>query len=67
MGRKPRSEGLRCETCGETSVIQIALKLPDGTEVEFRSCHRCESRWWYRDGQSLELDAILELARRSRS
>jgi Zn-finger nucleic acid-binding protein len=48
-------------------VIQIELTLPDGTEVDFCSCHRCESRWWNQDGEALELDTVLEMARRPRS
>jgi Zn-finger nucleic acid-binding protein len=44
-------------------VIQIELTLPDGTQVVFCSCHRCETRWWDRNGEQLELDAVLEMAR----
>ncbi|MEN8113746.1 MAG: hypothetical protein ABFS21_05110 [Actinomycetota bacterium] len=55
---------LRCTTCGDSSVIQIELKLPDGSEVVFCSCHRCESKWWDRDGEHLDLDALVEVTRR---
>ena len=54
---------LQCSTCGANNVIQIELTLPDGTEVNFCSCHQCEERWWDRDGEPLELDVVLELAR----
>lgn len=54
---------LTCSECGQSSVIQIELTLPDGTQVIFCSCHRCETRWWDRDGQQLGLDAVLDLAR----
>ena len=63
MGRTRQSSALQCERCGQDSVIRIELTLPDGTDVIFCSCHRCESRWWDRDGQTLELDAVIDLAR----
>jgi len=62
MGRKVSATGLRCKTCGDESVIQIGLTLPDGTEVLFCSCHRCESKWWDRDGEQLDLDAVVDLS-----
>jgi len=58
------SDGLSCNTCGQNSVIQIELTLPDGSEVVFCSCHRCESKWWDRDGVRLDLDALIDVARR---
>jgi transposase-like protein len=67
MGRDITTGELVCGSCGADSVIQIELTLADGTEVSFFSCHRCESRWWNRDGQALALDAVLDLARRPRA
>lgn len=64
MGRTRQTSALRCEQCGQDSVIQIELTLPDGTDVMFCSCHRCESRWWDHDGETLELDAVIDLARK---
>jgi hypothetical protein len=58
------NEGLICSTCGQSSVIQIELTLPDGSEVVFCSCHRCESKWWDREGERLDLDSLIDVARR---
>ena len=58
------NDGLTCNTCGQNSVIEIELTLPDGSEVIFCSCHRCESKWWDRDGEVLDLDALIDVARR---
>jgi len=58
------NDGLTCNTCGHNSVIEIQLTLPDGSEVVFCSCHRCESKWWDRDGEVLDLDALIDVARR---
>jgi hypothetical protein len=67
MGRKATSSELACADCGADSVIQIELTLPDGTEVTFYSCHKCENRWWDRDGQELDLEVVLDLARKPRA
>ena len=44
-------------------MIQIELTLPDGSEVIFCSCHRCETKWWDRDGEQLALDALIDIDR----
>lgn len=67
MGRDITTNSLVCGVCGADSVIQIELTLADGTEVDFFSCHQCENRWWNQDGKRLDLDAVLDLARRPRA
>ncbi len=67
MGRDITADSLICSACGADSVIQIDLTLADGTQVDFYSCHQCESRWWNRDGKDLELDAVLDLASKPRA
>ena len=66
MGRDTTADTLTCAACGADSVIQIELKLADGAEVDFFSCHRCETRWWNRDGEHLGLDDVLNLASQPR-
>lgn len=58
---------LSCSSCGSSTVIQIDLMLPDGTQVDFYSCHDCENRWWDREGEPMPLPDVLELARKTRS
>lgn len=48
-------------SCGQNSVIEIEMKLPDGTEVVFCSCHVCEARWWDKEGETVDLDGIIDL------
>jgi DNA-directed RNA polymerase subunit M/transcription elongation factor TFIIS len=69
-GQRPRTEEtvkkasvdrLVCNSCGQSSVIEIEMALPDGTEVAFCSCHVCEARWWNRDGETFEVDGIIDL------
>jgi len=53
--------GLTCVSCGQNSVIEIEMKLPDGTEVVFCSCHVCEARWWAKEGEAVSVDGIIGL------
>ncbi len=59
--RKASTERLQCTTCGADSVIQIDMSLPDGTEVVFNSCHVCEAKWWDKEGETIEVDGIIDL------
>ncbi len=59
--RKAQGTGLTCTSCGQASVIQIDMALPDGTAVVFNSCHVCENKWWDRDGEPVEVDGIIDL------
>lgn len=60
MEHAPNS-GLTCVSCGEDSVIEIAMTLPDATEVVFCSCHVCETRWWDKDGETVNVDGIIDI------
>jgi len=59
--KKASVDGLVCASCGESSVIEIEMTLPDGTEVVFCSCHVCEAKWWDREGESIAVDGIIDL------
>ena len=59
--RKAQGEGLACTSCGQSSVIQIEMTLPDGSEVIFNSCHVCEAKWWDKEGEPIEVDGIIDL------
>lgn len=54
-----------CPTCGARDVIEIKQRLPESVELYFFSCHRCDERWWDRDGETLELLEVLDLARKT--
>ncbi len=55
---------VECSKCGARDAIQIELTLPDDTEVTFNSCHRCEHRWWEAGSTVIDLNTVLEKARR---
>ena len=56
-----------CPQCGAAEVIEIRHTLENDVELLFFSCHRCEEKWWDRDGKVVELREVLDLARRGRS
>lgn len=35
-----------CASCGSRDLTRVPLRLTDGSEVVFVSCHDCESRGW---------------------
>ena len=53
-----------CPQCGVNDVIEIHHKLDTDIELVFFSCHRCEEKWWDRDGETVALREVLDLARR---
>ena len=58
-----------CPKCHSTDCIQISIDLTGADLVEFYSCRDCETKWWVRDGDHIQLDAVLTMAasqRRSR-
>ncbi|GMQ97833.1 MAG: hypothetical protein BMS9Abin17_0336 [Acidimicrobiia bacterium] len=59
--RKAEIEGLVCTSCGQNSVIQIEMTLPDGSQVIFCSCHVCEAKWWDKEGEAVSVDGIIDL------
>lgn len=64
MTRRSEPTTTTCSECGAADAIQIAIALPDQTDVTFNSCHRCENRWWKAGSEVLDLTTVLEKARR---
>ena len=61
-----RSQALVCPRCASRDVININLSLEHGDRVAFYSCHRCDKRWWHKDGAPVDLPDVLEMARREK-
>ena len=61
-----QARGLECPRCGSRNVININLSLEKGDRVSFYSCHRCDKRWWHKDGEPVDLPDVLDMARRTR-
>jgi transcriptional regulator NrdR family protein len=52
---------MRCPKCQSGRVVEIDLTLKE-RRVSLRSCSECETRWWHREGELIELGEVLELA-----
>ncbi len=58
--------GTRCPACGAGELISISMTL-NGAELAFTACHECEAKWWWRDGESVPLQVVLESVTPGRS
>ena len=50
-----------CPNCKRSNLVEIALTVAQ-RKVTMRSCSRCDSRWWHKDGEAVRLPSLLELA-----
>lgn len=53
---------MRCPECHGEDCVEIEIKLKDEDSVQFFSCRKCEAKWWQKEGDSIALDEVLELA-----
>jgi len=49
-----------CKTCGSSDLVAITMTV-DGQDLSFTACHNCQTRWWFRDGQRVALESVLDL------
>ena len=54
---------MKCPQC-QADCTEIRLDLKEGETVDFFSCRSCEAKWWQREGDTIELDEVLNLAAR---
>lgn len=66
-GKGEGMEKLECPRCGTADVTKIEHHLDGGGALSFFSCHRCEHRWWIKDGESVSLPDVLDLTRRKKA
>ena len=52
---------MTCPVCHGGQLVEIDMSL-QGEDVRMRSCSRCDTRWWERNGDRIDLEAVLELA-----
>ena len=65
LTQQPATSGDSCRNCHGTAVTRLSMQLRDGTDVEFLSCHDCETRWWQEENRVIDVQSVL--ARSSRS
>lgn len=52
-----KTEG-KCPVCKSGELIGITMMVGE-TELSFTTCHLCEAKWWYKDGEAVPLQSIL--------
>ena len=56
----PETPGTRPE-CKQGDLITISMSVCD-RDLMFTTCHMCESKWWFRDGELVPLTSVIDLA-----
>ncbi len=49
-----------CPSCGAGDLITISMAVSE-RDLSFTTCHLCEAKWWYREGQLVPLASVLGL------
>ena len=57
IGMPDKLEGT-CPICNQGDVITITMSV-SGSDLSFTTCHLCEAKWWYRDGEPVPLRAVI--------
>jgi hypothetical protein len=47
-----------CPVCHQGDLITITMNV-SANDLSFTTCHMCESKWWYRDGESVPLRSVI--------
>jgi formate dehydrogenase maturation protein FdhE len=47
-----------CPVCGQGDLISITMTV-SGSDLSFTTCHMCEAKWWYRDGEAVRLRSVI--------
>jgi len=62
MDDRPDGEGGKregtCPVCHQGDLITISMSV-SANELSFTTCHMCEAKWWYRDGESVPLRSVI--------
>lgn len=49
-----------CPSCHAGDLIKISMAV-GGRDLAFSTCHHCEAKWWYRDGEEVPLSSVIGL------
>lgn len=60
MDANARDRNGACPACEAEDVISISMTVGE-SDLSFSTCHRCEAKWWHRDGRPVALDSVLEI------
>jgi formate dehydrogenase maturation protein FdhE len=52
-----------CPACSDGDLITISM-VADDKDLAFTTCHLCDSKWWYQNGELVPLASIVDLVKR---
>jgi DNA polymerase III alpha subunit (gram-positive type) len=47
-----------CPVCYQGDLISITMNV-SGSDLAFTTCHMCEAKWWYREGEAVPLTSVI--------
>jgi hypothetical protein len=49
-----------CPSCRAGELITISMAAGE-QDLSFTTCHMCEAKWWYQDGELVPLASVIDL------
>jgi hypothetical protein len=49
-----------CPECKQGDLITISMSVSE-RDLTFSTCHMCESKWWFREGELVPLTSVIDL------
>ncbi|MFN2544828.1 MAG: hypothetical protein ABR600_09720 [Actinomycetota bacterium] len=49
---------LSCPSCRAGELITISMAAGE-KDLSFTTCHMCEAKWWYQDGELVPLASVI--------
>jgi DNA polymerase III alpha subunit (gram-positive type) len=49
-----------CPSCRAGELITISMAAAE-RDLSFTTCHMCEAKWWYQDGELVPLASVIDL------
>ena len=55
----PHANG-SCPNCRQGDLIAISMSVSE-RDLTFSTCHLCEAKWWFREGELVPLSSVIDL------
>ena len=52
-----------CPECRAGDLITISMAAA-GADLYFTTCHMCEAKWWYKDGELVPLASVIGVVKK---
>jgi uncharacterized protein (DUF983 family) len=49
-----------CPNCRQGDLITISMAVSE-RDLTFTTCHMCEAKWWFRDGEMVPLSSVIDV------